>query len=380
MNTFYTDLIIIGAGAAGLSAAIAAQEKIKNIIVISKSKPFLCGSTFVNINNKWGLTFADNDPDREYLEKRINDISRGTNVPELTRIVVYESDTAFEKLCSWGVEFKQDKQGNIQRVPPCFCTIPFAVIIKSCRQAGECIRRQLDAGRVQFLSHATARKIIVKSGKFAGIVAKHKQEEIKIVARAGILATGGNASTYTPHITEPGLTGDGYKLLKDVGLELANMHFMQNVWEDVSVPSKRFPLSYLCDRKYYFRLPHGVTVDMDVISETLLDQRRTHVPISNLQEDRAVDNLIINQSEKKPVEVINRLTGRCEYRIQPFAQASNGGIITGKHGETPIPGLFAAGEIATGMHGGDRVGGMMITNCLVFGTRAGYAAGSMLSN
>lgn len=50
------------------------------------------------------------------------------------------------------------------------------------------------------------------------------------------------------------------------------------------------------------------------------------------------------------------------------------GVEIGCNGETPVAGLYGAGEVTTGMHGGDRVGGMMITSALVFGRRAGLAA------
>ena len=378
-----TDLVIIGSGAAGLSAAIAAQRKVKNILIISKGRPFQSGSTFANINNHWGITFAENETERDYLENRINSISKGTNVPYLSSILVQESCSAFEMLLSWGVKFKKDKNGKISRVAPCFCTEPLAVIIKSCKQFAESCKRQIDWERVKLLPETKAEKIIVKSGKFTGINASHKNQPIKIEARAAVLATGGNASVFRHHITEPGLSGDGYKLLEDIKhkalIPFSNMNFQQKIWEDISVPKKRFRLSCLWKPEYLFRSAEGKTARLDTLGTAVLRKRMTHVPISNLQQDRIVDEIMFSLDRHgRGIEVINRQTGRCEYIILPFVQANNGGVIIGEYGETKLPGLFAAGEVTTGMHGGDRIGGMMIANCLVFGTRAGRAAADFI--
>ena len=383
LEKIHADLVIIGAGAAGFSAAIAAQHKVKKILVICKGRPFHSGSTFANINNQWGITFADNEAERDYLENRINTISRGTNIPALTRIVVKDSCSAFEMLGSWGVEFKNEKIGKISRVAPCFCTEPLAAIIKSCKQFAESCKRQIDWDRIKLLPDTAAEKIIAASGKFNGIIARHKDQVIKIEARAAVLATGGNASVFRRHITEPGLTGDGYKLLQNIkdeaGIQLSNMNFQQQVWEDISFPEKRFPVSCLWTPGYSFRSAGGKTAGIDKLNPAVLRSRMNHVPISNLQKDREVDEMLMSLCENdSAIDVFNKETNRAEYRILPFTQASNGGVITGENGETNLPGLFAAGEVTTGMHGGDRVGGMMITNCLVFGRRAGKAAADFI--
>ena len=380
LEKIQTNLIIIGAGAAGLSAAIAAQKKLKNILIISKGRPFQSGSTFANINNRWGITFAENKTERDYLENRINIISRGTNIPSLTRVVVKDSFSAFEMLRSWGVNFNDaTKDGKIKRVPPCFCTRPLASIIKSCKQFGESCKRKMDWEKIRLLPETRAEKIVAISGKFKGILARHKNQVIKIEARAAVIATGGNASLAKRHITEPGLTGDGYNLFEDIkdiaGIQLTNMNFKQHVWEDVSFPKKRFPVSHLWTPGYFFKSAGGKTARLDNLKPEVLRSRMTHVPISNLQQDREVDEILMSLCEDdRAIEVFNSETNRVEHRILPFVQASNGGIIIGENGETSLPGLFAAGEVTTGMHGGDRIGGMMMTSCLVFGRRAGNAA------
>ncbi len=371
-----TDLIIIGAGIAGLSAAIEAQKKLKKIVLLCKGDMFACGSTFSNFNNRWGITWAGSEDERKILEEKINRLSLRTNLPELTKIVVEESYGAFEKLLGWGIEFlKEGHSHHFRRVPPCFCRVPLSTIIRSCQQAASAMRKQLDYENIKLLSNSSAEKIMTARGRFSGIIAQKGNTSIKIRARAGILATGGNASTHVRHITEPGLAGDGYRLLEDVGIELHNMNHMQLVWEDISLSGDRFSIRSIGSPDHLFKTSAGETISFDDIGQELIEQRHTHVPISNLQADRKVDELLMKHcSDTKPVYVFRRGSKDPDNIILPHAQACNGGVIIGAHGETPLPGLFAAGEVTTGMHGADRVGGMMITNAIVFGTRAGAAA------
>jgi len=379
METHRTDLAIMGAGAAGLAAAIAAQRKVEKILIICKGNPFASGSSFANINKRWGITWAAHEREQEYLEKRINTISKGTNMPGLTKLLVSESCSAFETLKKWSVQFVTDSTQTIERFTPCFCPFPLAAIIKSCHQFAQCVKKQLDFTRVSLLPNTCIKEILLDHGRLCGLVAENAGNEFIIKTKAGILATGGNASLYPYHITEPGLTGDGYRLLEKTGIELANMEYMQLVWEDVDPEAKRFPVARLWDQNYRFKTVSGKNISLTMVKKDLLKARKTHVPISNLQKDREIDAVLMRHCQDgTPLLVVNKQTGRVENKILPHAQACNGGVIIGVNGETSIPGLFAAGEVTTGMHGGDRVGGMMITSCLVFGRRAGLAAAQMV--
>lgn len=380
MQSFETDIIIIGAGIAGLCAAIEAQKKSKKIVILCKGDLFACGSSFKNFNDRWGITWAGTSKEKKILEDNINKLSLGTNVRELTKIVVEESYSAFEKLVSWGVEFlKDDHNHPFKRIHPCFCSFPLATVIKSCHQAASSISKQLDSDKITFFSNTLAEKLLTDGDQFSGIIARKGATSIKIRARAGILATGGNTSTYHRHITDPGLTGDGYKLLEDIGIELHNMQYMQLAWEDVSLSGTRFLSSSIGSPDYVFKTADGETISFDEIGQELIEQRHTHVPISNLQTDKRVDELLMKHcSDTNPIYVFRRGSNEPDNIILPHAQACNGGVVIGGYGETPLPGLFAAGEVTTGMHGGDRVGGMMITNCLVFGRRAGLTAAEMI--
>jgi len=374
-----TDLIIVGAGLAGIRAAIAAQAKIRKIVLITKGKLFSAGSSFHNRNNRWGVTYASTDKERDILLARINAISQGTNTPRLSKILVEASFSAFQELAHWGINFlSADSSKEPLRIPPCFCDIPLAAIISDLHQVATVLSKQLDLNRITFLEETTALSLITKASACHGVLAMRKEEaEYLIEAPATILASGGNAACFVPNIVEPGLTGDGYTLLQKAGLSLSNMNFQQRVWEDIDPATTRFPLQAFFDDRYFFRNAAHDPIDPSEVSFELRDSRRTHVPISNLQADRKFDSVFLRHLSAdlaSAILVYSKSTQKIAHRIYPHVQASNGGIKIGEHGETGIAGLFAAGEVTTGMHGGDRIGGMMITNCLVFGKRAGEAA------
>lgn len=374
MGKIQTDLLIIGSGAAGLTAALAAQEQPIRILLVTKGRLFAGGSTFANRNGRWGLTFAATDPERELLESTINTISRGTNVPKLSRIVVEESWAAFRALRELGVEFLHGGD-RPKRLPPCFCSESLAALISDTRQAAAALAVRLDRTRLTTLEQTTAEELIVENNRLTGVLLRQGDAQILVECRAAILACGGNAATFSRNIVEPGLTGDGYALAAKAGLSLKNMAYQQYVWEDIDPTAPRFPFTFLLDDGYRFFAESGQVFPLQQIPLREIASRRSHVPISNLQEDRAIDASLLATLGHSPDAVIRVIkNNNLIHRIAPHAQASNGGIVIGTQGETGIAGLYAAGEVTTGMHGGDRVGGMMITSCLVFGKRAGEAA------
>ncbi len=376
MNEQNCNLLIIGAGAAGLAAALVAQKRTGNILILSKG-PFLAsGSTFRNLNQRWGITFAQDEQEQELLFDAVTNVSKGTNDAELSCLLVQESAKAFRMIQGMGVTFL--KQGNaLLRVSPCFCSYPLAAIINDTGQFAGAIRRHIDFNRVTVLPGTEAAELRQAGNRITGVLACREGREIIIHAQAVILATGGAGGIHQHSITDPGLTGDGHGLLKRAGLRLHNMQFEQQVWEDISPDAHRFSLSAFFDDRYSFCSADGIPLPFPPDDPALLADRRNHVPISNLQGDRRMDQLLLDHltsESDSAIRVYDRRSKKLINRIYPHFQANNGGIKIGPDGETGIDGLFAAGEITTGMHGGDRIGGMMMTSCFVFGRRAGLAA------
>jgi len=384
MERMQADLVIVGSGAAGLAATLAIQEKPFRILLLTKGRLFQSGSTFANLNGRWGLTFADNDREREILLQAIQATAHGTNQTELAAILVEESRQAFNRLRDWGVKFARDPKGALRRVAPCFCNHPLAAILEDIAQYRAVMTKRLDRSRVEVYQETAASRILVRDHEVVGLVAQHGPTSIEISTRAVILACGGNSATFRHHIVEPGLTGDGYHLAREAGLTLHNMAYQQRVWEDIDRQAARFSVAAFFDGRHTFRSQDNKAIALPRPDSDLARARKTHVPISNLQADREFDqHLLANigtPEAPRPILVYHDQAAHPTQHILPHVQASNGGILIGPNGETEIRGLFAAGEVTTGMHGGDRVGGTMIAATQVFGTRAGQAALRLLAD
>lgn len=379
MEKLTTQLVIIGAGLAGLTAALTSQNTIEDIVLINKGEIFASGSTFLNRNKRWGITYAVNDEEKNILYDTIRKISKGTNTAHLSRILVEESSEAFRLLASWGTSFVRNPKGGINRIRPCFCGQPLAAIITSTEQFKHCLAKRLAGRKIRVHAQTAVKSLLVDHDRITGLVAQRAGQEIKISCRAVILACGGGAASFRHHIVDPGLTGDGYHLLANLGIQLHNMQYLQTVWEDVSPEARRFQLACLADGKHRFFDGNNNEIALPSVNSDLTRSRLGHVPISNLQPDSEFDAPLLSAARKSPIKVVQHSTRKVINTILPQIQACNGGVLITEHGETGANGLFAAGEITTGMHGGDRIGGMMMTNCLVYGRRAADAAVRYLS-
>ncbi|MFZ5758378.1 MAG: FAD-dependent oxidoreductase [Thermodesulfobacteriota bacterium] len=378
MESLRSKLVIIGAGLAAMTAAITAQKKINDIVLIDKGNIFSSGSTFHNRNRCWGITHAVDDQEKDLLFQAIQQISRGTNNARLSHILVEESSSAFRQLESWGVSFLREATGMIKRVHPCFCPQPLAAIITSTDQVHRCLARRLARGNIRLLEKTAATKILLDQNRISGVLALSHGREIHISCRAAILACGGGAALFPHHIVDPGLVGDGYRLLDDLGIPLHNMEYRQWVWEDVSPMASRFQLSYFADGNHRFLDATDTEIPLPPKNSPLSQSRLGHVPISNLQPDKEFDSPLRTAAETSAITVVRNSTGAVINHILPHVQVCHGGVLISENGKTGINGLFAAGEITTGMHGGDRIGGMMIANCLVYGRRAAEAASRLI--
>jgi succinate dehydrogenase/fumarate reductase flavoprotein subunit len=379
MNRVTADILVIGSGIAGFFAIYNAQraKTCRSIAVLNKGRIFQSGSSFANLNGRWGITYGITDQENDRLLARIAELARGTNNHQLSSLAVASSHDAYRDLLRLGVRFS-GVNGISDRVTPCFHDQTLASIISSTQQLSDCLSRHIDRTDVKVLDLHRAVRLLIHDNVCCGCLAlNEKGEEVEVRSRATIMTCGGNAALHKPHIVDGGLTGDGYRMLQEIGVPLKNMDYRQLVWEDVRIGAPRFPFARLFDRRLRFVDYTGRQIMIFDLPEQIWSARKFHVPIANLQRDRVFDELLMSAipagEEQYAIRVLDP-EGQCLYQILPHTQASNGGVEIGINGETGVRNLYAAGEMATGMHGGDRVGGMMITAAIVFGRRAGLAA------
>ena len=375
-----TDVLVIGAGAAGIRAALAASGEGVDVMLLSNGVVGASGSTFSPISRGWGIQGLvgkeNTDSNQEAFYDDIIRVGLGQCDPKLVRILVEESGERIEDLMSYGIRFKKDALGDFLRVNGCFSGFKRAFLTDNleniqqsftsilCRHPVKvvtgCVLDLIVSGNV-----CRGVWIVTNTGKIAGIDAK-----------ATILATGGGAGVFKDHMVSNDDVADGCALAYRAGAELINMEFIQFMLGLKHNGSKEF-LS-LGGPGSPVILEDSMGGDLlerhipDSLSRAeIMKERLNHGPFSCRDTSYLID-LAVAEERKKGKKVSAGYNKGAE--VVHFAHAFNGGIRINGKAETTIPGLYAAGEVAAGPHGADRIGGCMMTATQVFGRRAGVFA------
>jgi L-aspartate oxidase len=374
MDVLETDILILGAGLAGLRAAISASisAPAKRITIVSLStEP--SGSSFANRNNCLGMQVCVEDADRaEFLAETEKLTTPGVFDDSLARIMAQESLPRFEDLVRLDLRFRTDKNGDWERYPACFSpSSRRALIFEDLPHAFRCFQRALDGPSISRVSAEVLRLIQPSRGDrvFGALLRDASRGDIfAIRADAVIMCLGGPASLFRHNVCGSGVSGHSYALLDFTGAKLENLSFLQLMW-------------YRLDRLVFFPLQQlarpgafigkARTALPEDFAE-LAPSRATHCPFAFGFADNSLDRFVADYLQSDgSVEVTS---GDEIFRIAPMAHAGNGGAIIDIHGRTSVPSLYACGECATGMHGANRIGGGMILATQVFGHRAGAHA------
>jgi len=376
-----TDIIVVGAGLAGIRAALAAKmtDSTARITLVSPSStPH--GSSFLNVHNRLGIQVCLNKDEIEsFVREAVAIAPPGKIDSALAQILAEESGEAFHNLKRWGAKVLTDLNGDPVRVKGCFSPVqPRAFILMDMYDFYFKLRKELENQGVEFMPGQVSDILIADgpgSAKAVGAVLKGElgQKEIRVNSKAIVLAIGGSASAYKASLSGAGtvslLLHDWCKRNK---LEYINSKYTQFVWCKAHDYSDWTILNLACEGAC-FRDPQGRIKKVPKGITPLFEMRKTHAPVAYGFDDRAIDSLLINALNREGwVEVF--LPGTGWEKVVLAAQVSNGGIRIDQNGFTGLKGLFACGECAGGMHGANRLGGAMVLAGQVFGKRAGVAA------
>ncbi len=384
------DVLILGAGLAGLRAAWAAAATRPNLrVAVAWAGNGPSGSSFANPNGQLGLFLPHlaypEAPDETLGERLAADVLRlaapGRADPNLVRALAEDAPERFEELAALGIHFLQDGQGGLLRRSSCF--LPGrrgAVVFDDLPQVFAHMRNKVSALGVVLLPGLRTLGLLTSpdsshdSGRILGAVFRETGSGAAriIRARTVIAAMGGPARLFTLCGSGAGNRGEGHALLALAGADMENERFLQFMWSEV--PSGGFfPFSRLAGDGVRLMGPDGREEALPRELAALTPARMTHCPLSHSLPDAALDRHLLARLGPDGTIRIRESDGRLA-RIAPLAHAGNGGARIDGRGRTTTPGLYAAGECATGMHGADRIGGAMVLACLVFGARAGKAA------
>ncbi len=436
MSNFTThefDVIVIGAGGAGLRAAIEASAQGVSVGLICKS---LLGKAHTVMAEGGMAAAIGNVDDRDNWRVHFSDTMRGgqyLNNPRMAELHAKEAPDRVRELEAWGALFDRTKDGKILQRNFGGHRYPRLAHVGD-RTGLEMIRTLQDYGIHQgievFMEH-TVTRLLMDGDRVAGAFGYDRELGRFRVFRAGavVLATGGIGRAFKITSNSWEYTGDGHALAYNVGAELVDMEFVQfhptgMVWPPsvkgilvtegvrgeggrlVNKDGRRFMFDdipdlyknqtatdpeegwrYVTGDKNANRPPELLTRDhvaRCIVREVREGRGSPHggvfLDIAWIKEK--LPNAEEHIKKKLPSmyhqfkQLANVDITKEPMEVGPTTHYVMGGVrVDGDTQMSNVPGLFAAGEVAGGLHGANRLGGNSLSDLVVFGKRAGeYAA------
>lgn len=377
------DIIVIGGGIAGLTAAIEAKTSSNKVAIITKGNIFKSNSSLAS-----GGINAVLNQDHKMISKHIQDTLKGTKGLGDKKAVEYmchQAPNIIEKLTYYGVAFDKNEDGTIaqrgfggtKEKRTCYVgdktgsAITMA-LIKKAKSIG-----------IEFVPNIHVLDLAKIKNTLSGIVALRKMDASVVVypAKSVVFAGGGYAGIYRGHSTNAvDYTGDLLTIALKNGLPLKDMEFMQ------FHPTGFTKTSYLVSEAargeggYLVNSEGERFVDelqtRDIVSRAILQQlqdgKKVFLDLRHLSKDtieNKLPSLYKAAMMQAGIDIATELLP-----IKPVAHYSMGGIAN-KMTKTALEGLFVCGECAaTGVHGANRLGGNSLLEGAVFGALAGMNA------
>jgi succinate dehydrogenase / fumarate reductase flavoprotein subunit len=395
------DVLIIGAGGAGLRAAIEALAQGVSVGLVCKS---LLGKAHT-VMAEGGIAAAMANVDAaDNWKAHFRDTMRGgklLNNWRMAQLHAQEAPDRVRELEQWGALFDRTESGAIlQRA---FGGHTFKRLCHVGDRTGlELIRTLQDRGVQQGVDcymECTVTRLLTENGRFAGAFAYWRETGRFIVfkAKAVVIATGGVGKAWTVTSNSWEYTGDGMALAYEAGAELMDMEFVQfhptgMVWppgvQGILVTEAvrgeggilRNKLGERFMEKYDPKRMELST--RDVVARAIYTEVRegrgtehggAYLDISHKPAEYVKKKLPSMYHQFKELADVDITKSPME--VGPTCHYVMGGILVdAETGQSTIPGIFAAGEAAAGLHGANRLGGNSLSDLLVFGRRAGMAA------
>ena len=395
------DVLIIGAGGAGLRAAIEALAQGASVGVVCKS---LLGKAHT-VMAEGGIAAAMANVDAaDSWKTHFRDTMRGgkfLNNWRMAQLHAQESPDRVRELEQWGALFDRTESGDIlQRA---FGGHTFKRLCHVGDRTGlEMIRTLQDRGVQQGIDvymECTVTRLLMDGGRVAGAFAYWRENGRFIVfkAKSIVIATGGIGKAWRVTSNSWEYTGDGMALAYEAGAELMDMEFVQfhptgMVWppgvQGILVTEavrgeggilrnkvgERFMEKYDPKR---MELSTRDVVARSIYTEVKEGRGTEHggayLDISHKPAEYVKKKLPSMYHQFKEPADVDITKGPME--VGPTCHYMMGGIrVDAETAQSTVPGLFAAGEAAAGLHGANRLGGNSLSDLLVFGRRAGLAA------
>lgn len=373
------DLIVVGSGVAGLSAALAAAEKGSDVLLVTAGVP-LSGSSWCAQGGIAAAVGHDDSPAKHAADTLL--VGADLNDRRAVEVLVEEGRRAVLHLLESGVPFDGEGDGPALGL-----------------EAGHSHRRILHAGggatgemvsaalveraerseRITLLPYTPVDSLLLEGGRVAGVSANGKM----LRASAVLLATGGYAGLWGRSTNPPGNRGFGLYLAWQAGATLADLEFVQYHPTALDIP-----VTPACLLSEALRGEGALLVDgegrevldpllpRDVVARAIFRHIKSEGPVyltmRHLNAGRVHESF---PSIARLVRACGFDLARDPLPVAPAAHYCMGGVRADAWGRTDVAGLYVAGEVAcTGAQGANRLASNSLLECLVFGKRAAHAA------
>jgi succinate dehydrogenase / fumarate reductase flavoprotein subunit len=404
-----TDVLVIGAGGAGMYAAIEAARAGCDVFLLDRSLIGRGGAT-VMAQMTVAVALGSETPDHwsHHLDDTL-EAGRGLCDERLARLLCEEGPHCIREMDTWGVGWAR-KDGRITQAfapghdrPRC-AYVDFLntgpAVSKTLRGVVTRTKNIRKAGDLFVID-------LVRSGEdVVGAVALHLPTgaPVTIAAKASIVATGGLTRLYRRNSASSNMGGDGYALALRAGAPLIDMEFVQ--FFPIGHLAPRLigmdpimwdPFRYKLGGKLFnrdgeeFTARYGSSEDgryvttRDVATYAIVKEVEAgrgsphggaYLSFQHCSETelRAAFGPVIDRLAKNDIDLT-----KTAVEVAPIAHYHMGGVIADERMETEVPGLLVAGEAVGGANGANRLSGNAITEALVFGWRAGSRAAERAS-
>jgi succinate dehydrogenase / fumarate reductase flavoprotein subunit len=389
------DVLIVGAGCAGMRAAIEAHDAGADVALLSKIHPVRSHSGAA----EGGINAALGNASEDSPEEHAFDTVKGSDYlgdQDAIEILCDEAPGDVYQLENWGAVFSRTEDGRIAQRPFGAAGEPrtaYAADITG-HVLVHVLYEQVMKREIPTYEEFFAWRLVINDDRCQGVIAWDLiNGGLKTIgAKTTILATGGAGRLYTGTTNAYACTGDGMAMALRVGIALKDMEMMQ------FHPTTLAPTGILITEGCRGEGAYLINADgdrflkryapnaMELASRDVISRAEQ----TEIDEGRGVDgNVLLDMRHLGAEKIIERLHGTRELSmtymgvdpiyepipVRPGAHYHMGGVDTDTDGRTELEGLYAAGECAcVSVHGANRLGGNALMETITYGKRAGRHA------